>query len=315
MKLYYTYGRPQLLLKNISTRYYNETNFVKDVTLEEYIKSQLLNLKGWFIPNIWLGVNKYTHSQGHIDVKSGTWCSYDRLVKTYIAAAFIDWYVVTHACSSQIEAPLAKFIKRDIDSLVFSRESFVTGEYAQYKQFWDDHYEYIIGKVYLEIVNNWNGKVPSAYIQNLFSNSYTYKKRKRKSKWSWLKDYRPEEIARRLLDEGKFKLDGPVISAMKHLHLSVKAVQTALNEMVAKLSAEEIKTFQKRSEIKSWTGKFTFERLCDLSIYFDMEDTMFVTVLIKAYKFSDEWLYKGCVPFIKQAIKDQKSNLISEISK
>lgn len=305
MKLYYTYGQPQLLVKHLAARYYKETDFNKDVTLEEYIKLKSLNLKGWFIPNIWLG-------NGPIQISNDTWCSYDRLVKTYIAAAYIDWYVVTHACSSQIEAPLAKFIKSDIDLLVFNRESFLTGDYAQYKQFWDEHYEYIIGKVYLEVVDNWNGKVPSAYIQNLFGNSYTYKKRKRKSKWSWLKDYRPEEIARRLLDEGKLELDGPIVSAMKHLHLSVKAVQTALNELVDKLSAEEVKTFQKRSEIKSWIDKFTFERLCDFSIYFEMEDTMFVTVLIKAYKFSDEWLYKGCVPFIKQTIKDQKSNLISE---
>lgn len=308
MKLYYTYGRPQLLLKNISTRYYNETDFVKGVTLKEYIKSQSLMLKGWFIPNIWLG-------NGPVQISSDTWCTYDRLVKTYIAAAYIDWYVVTHACSSQIEAPLAEFIKRDVDLLVFNRESFITGEYAQYRQFWDEHYEYIIGKVYLEVVDNWNGKVPSAYIQNLFGNSYTYKKRMRKSKWSWLKDYRPEEIARRLLDDGKLGLDGSIVSAMKHLHLSVKAVQTALNGLVDKLSAEEVKTFQKRSEIKSWTEKFTFEQLCDLNIYFEMEDTMFVTVLIKAYKFSDEWLYKGCVPFIKQVIKDQKSNLISEFQK
>lgn len=308
MKLYYTYGRPQLLLKNIATRYYKETDFDKGVTLEEYIKLKSLNLKGWFIPNIWLG-------NGPVQISNDTWCSYDRLVKTYIAAAYIDWYVVTHACSSQIEAPLAKFIKRDIDLLVFNRESFITGDYAQYRQFWDEHYEYIIGKVYLEVVNNWNGKVPSAYIQNLFGNSYTYKKRKRKSKWSWLKDYRPEEIARRLLDEGKLELDGPIVSAMKHLHLSVKAVQTALNELVAKLSAEEVKTFQKRSEIKSWASGFWFNQLCDMSLYFEMEDTMFVTVLIRAYGFYDGWLYKGCVPFIKQAIKDQKSNLISEFQK
>ena len=315
MKLYYTYGKPQLLLKNISTRYYNETDFVKGVTLKEYIKSQSLMLKGWFIPNIWLGINKYTHNKGYIDTKSGTWCEYDRLVKTYIAAAYIDWYVVTHACSSRIEAPLAKFIKHDIDFLVFNRESFITSDYEQYKQFWDKNYEYIIGKVYLEVVNNWNDKVPSAYIQNLFTNSYTYKKRNRKSKWSWLKDYKPEEIARRIINEGKLEIESSMKSALKHLHLSVKAVQAALNELVGKLTAEEIKTFQKRSEIKLWTETFAFEQLCDLNIYFEMEDTMFVTVLIKAYHFSDKWLYKGCVPFIKQAIKEQKLNIISEFQK
>ena len=172
MKLYYTYGRPQLLVKHLATRYYNETDFVKDVILEEYIKSQTLKLKGWFIPNLWLG-------NGPIQMTNETWCSYDRLVKTYIAATFIDWYVVTHACSSQIETPLTKHIKHDIDLLVFNRESFITGDYAQYKAFWDEHYEYIIGKIYLEVVNNWNDKVPSAYIQNLFTNSYTYKKRNR----------------------------------------------------------------------------------------------------------------------------------------
>lgn len=305
MKLYYTYGRPQLLVKHLVTRYYNETDFVKDFTLEEYIKSQTLKLKGWFIPNLWLG-------NGPIQMTNETWCSYDRLVKTYIAATFIDWYVVTHACSSQIEAPLAKYIKHDIDLLVFNRESFITGNYAQYKAFWDEHYEYIIGKMYLEVVNNWNDKVPSAYIQNLFTNSYTYKKRNRKSKWSWLAQYTPEEIAKRLIEEGKTRLEGALISAMKRLHLSVKTVQVALNNQLAKLSAEEIKTFQKRAEIKLWASEKSFNQLCDLSLYFEMEDTMFVTVLIRAYGFNDQWLYKGCVKFIKQTIKDQKLYIIAE---
>lgn len=305
MKLYYTYGQPQLLVKHLATRYYNETDFVKSVTLEEYIKSQTLKLKGWFIPNLWLG-------NGPIQMTNETWCSYDRLVKTYIAATFIDWYVVTHAYSSQIEAPLAKHIKHDIDLLVFNRESFITGDYAQYKEFWDEHYEYIIGKIYLEVVNNWNDKVPSAYIQNLFSNAYTYKKRNRKSKWTWLSQYTPEEIAKRLIEEGKIRLEGAIISAMKHLHLSVKAVQDALNNQLAKLSDEEIKTFQKRSEIKLWASEKSFNQLCDLSLYFEMEDIMFVTVLIRAYGFNDQWLYKGCVNFIKQTIKDQKLYIIEE---
>lgn len=312
MKLYYTYGSPKLLLKKMVTRYYNETDFIKDVTLDEYIKSQSLNLKGWFIPNIWLGINKYSHTRGYIDVKSETWCSYDRLVKTYIAATFIDWYVVTHAISLRLEAPLAKFIKHDIDLLVFNRESFITGDYAQYKEFWDEHYEYIIGKIYLEVVNNWNDKVPSAYIQNLFSNAYTYKKRKRKSKWTWLSQYTPEEIAKRVIEEGKIRLEGAIVSAMKHLHLSVKAVQDALNNQLAKLSDEEIKTFQKRAEIKLWASEKSFNQLCDLSLYFEMEDVMFVTVLIRAYGFNDQWLYKGCVNFIKQTIKDQKLYIIQE---
>ena len=312
MKLYYTYGSPKLLLKKMVTRYYNETDFIKDVTLDEYIKSQSLNLKGWFIPNIWLGINKYSHTRGYIDVKSETWCSYDRLVKTYIAATFIDWYVVTHAISLRLEAPLAKFIKHDIDFLVFNRESFITGDYAKYKAFWNEHYEYIIGKMYLEVVNNWNDKVPSAYIQNLFSNAYTYKKRKRKSKWTWLTQYTSEEIAKRLIEEGKIRLEGAIISAMKHLHLSVKAVQDALNKQLAKLSDEEIKMFQKRAEIKLWASDKSFNQLCDLSLYFEMEDVMFVTVLIRAYEFNDQWLYKGCVNFIKQTIKDQKLYIIQE---
>jgi hypothetical protein len=305
MKLYYTYGQPQLLLKNISTRYYNEYKSEHDIDLNTFIKNQKLKMKGWFIPNLWLG-------NGPIEISNNTWCSYDRLVKMYIAAAFIDWYVVNNACSLHLEKPLAKFIKHDIDLLVFNRESFITGDYAQYKAFWDEHYEYIIGKMYLEVVNNWNDKVPSAYIQNLFTNSYTYKKRNRKSKWSWLSQYTPEEIAQRLIEEGKTKVEGAIVSAMKHLHLSVKAVQDALNKLLDKLSAEEIKTFQRRSEIKLWASEKTFNQLCDLSLYFEMEDVMFVTVLIRAYGFSDQWLYKGCVNFIKQTIKDQKLYIIQE---
>jgi len=305
MKLYYTYGRPQLLLKNISTRYYNEYKSEHDIDLNTFIKNQKLKMKGWFIPNLWLG-------NGPIEISNNTWCSYDRLVKMYIAAAFIDWYVVNNACSLHLEKPLAKFIKHDIDLLVFNRESFITGDYAQYKEFWNANWGYIIGKIYLEVVNNWNDKVPSAYIQNLFSNSYTYKKRNRKSKWSWLSQYTPEEIAKRVIEEGKIRLEGAIISAMKHLHLSVKAVQDALNDQLAKLSAEEIKTFQKRSEIKLWASEKAFNQLCDLSLYFEMEDVMFVTVLIRAYGFNDQWLYKGCVNFIKQTIKDQKLYIIQE---
>lgn len=305
MKLYYTYGQPQLLLKNISTRYYNEYRSEHDIDLTTFMNNQKSKMKGWFIPNLWLG-------NGPIEITHNSWCSYDRLVKMYIAGAFIDWYVVNNACSLHLEKPLAKFIKHDIDLLVFNRESFITGDYAQYKEFWNANWGYIIGKIYLEVVNNWNDKVPSAYIQNLFTNSYTYKKRNRKSKWSWLSQYTPEEIAKRLIEEGKIRLDGAIISAMKHLHLSVKAVQDALNDQLAKLSAEEIKTFQKRSEIKLWASEKTFNQLCDLSLYFEMEDTMFVTVLIRAYGFNDQWLYKGCVNFIKQTIKDQKLYIIDE---
>lgn len=303
MKLYYTYGRPQLLVKNLSTRYYKETDFVKNVTLEEYLKSQSIKLKGWFIPNIWLG-------NGPIRISDETWCSYDRFVKTYIAAVFIDWYVVTHACSSHIDKPLAKFIKHDIDLLVFNRESFITGAYAQYMEFWNEHYEYIVGQIYIEVVNNWNDKVPSAYIQNLFTNSYTYKKRRRKSKWSWLSQYKPEEIAERLVEEGKTVLDGAIVSAMKHLHLSVKAVQDALKDRLAKLSAEEVKTFQKRAEIKLWASGRSLDQLFDLMTYFEMQDVMFANVLIRAYGFDSGWLYKGCMNFIKQTIKEQREEFV-----
>lgn len=305
MKLYYTYGRPQLLLKNISARYYNDYRSEHDIDLTTFINNQKAKMKGWFIPNLWLG-------NGPIEITHDSWCSYDRLVKMYIAATFIDWYVVNNACSLHLNKPLAKFIKHDIDLLVFNRESFITGDYVQYKEFWDANWGYIIGKMYLEVVNNWNDKVPSAYIQNLFSNSYTYKKRNRKSKWTWLTQYTPEEIAKRVIEEGKIKLEGAIISAMKHLHLSVKAVQDALNDQLSKLSDEEIKTFQKRAEIKLWASEKTFDQLCDLSLYFEMEDVMFVTVLIRAYGFNDQWLYKGCVKFIKQIIKDQKLYIIQE---
>lgn len=298
MKLYYTYGRPQLLLKNKVTRYYNETDFVKGVTLEEYIKSQSMKLKGWFIPNLWLG-------NGPIQITDSSWCAYDRLVKTYIAAVFIDWYVVNNACSLRISKPLAEFIKHDIDLLVFNRESFITGAYAQYMEFWNKHYEYIIDRMYIEIVDNWNDKVPSAYIQGLFTNSYTYKKRKRKSKWSWLKDYKPEEIARRILDEGKLEVESAMVSAMKHLHLSVKAVQAALNDLIGRMSAREIEVSRKRAGIKLWASKLQFRQLCDIKLYFDMADTAFVITLTHAYGLEDSLLHKGCTEFIKTTVTEQ----------
>lgn len=298
MKLYYTYGRPQLLVKNITTRYYNEYRGVHNIDIDTFIKNQTSKLKGWFIPNLWLG-------NGPIQITDSTWCSYDRLVKTYIAAVFIDWYVVNNACSLHISKPLAKFIKHDIDLLVFNRESFITGAYAQYMEFWNKHYGYIIDKMYIEIVDNWNGKVPSAYIQGLFTNSYTYKKRKRKSKWSWLKDYRPEEIARRILDEGKLEIESAMVSAMKHLHLSVKAVQVALNDLIGRMSACEIEVSRKRAGIKLWASKLQYRQLCDIKLYFDMADTLFIITLTRAYGLEDSLLHKGCTEFIKTTVTEQ----------
>ena len=315
MKLYYTYGSPVLLLKNISTRYYNEYQGKHEVDLATFIKQQKSKLKGWFIPNLWLGKNKHDNSVGNIGVTKDSWKAYDRLVKTFIAATFIDWYVVNNACSLHIDKPLAKFIKQDIDLLVFNKESFITSDYVQYRDFWNSNWGYIINRIFIEVVDGWHDKVPSAYIQELFSKSYTYKKRNRKSKWTWLSQYSPSEIAERLVNEGKLELDGPIISAMKHLHLSVKAVQDALNALVSRLSLEEINLAHKRSEIKLWISEMTFNQLCDLSVYFDMDDVSFITVLVRAYKMDDSLLFKGCVSYIKQIIKDQKLYIIQESKK
>ena len=152
MQLYYTYGRPQFLLKKRVTRFYNETTYVKDIPFDEYLAKQKQKLKGWFIPNLWLGYSSKNNTHGVVDKVRHTWKSLDRLVKTYIAAAFIDWYVVNNACSLRLSKPLASFLKKDIDLLVFNRESFTGGEYAQYKEFWDKYYGFVINKVYRKVV-------------------------------------------------------------------------------------------------------------------------------------------------------------------
>lgn len=227
MQLYYTYGKPQLLLKKRVTRYYNETTFVKGVTLEEYLKSQSLKLKGWFIPNIWLG-------NGPIQIKVSTWKSLDRLVKTYIAAAFIDWYVVNNACSLRLGKPLASFLKKDIDLLVFNRESFITGAYAQYKEFWDKHYGFVIDNIYRKVVNEWEGKLPCEEIRNLFSNPYTYKERNRKSKWDFMKTCDMHGIAIRLICLGNIVEgipDTAAVLAMKRNHVSVRELKKELRDI------------------------------------------------------------------------------------
>lgn len=227
MQLYYTYGKPQLLLKKRVTRYYNETNFVKDVTLEEYLKSQTMKLKGWFIPNIWLG-------NGPIQIKVITWKSLDRLVKTYIAAVFIDWYVVNNACSLRLGKPLASFLKKDIDLLVFNRESFITGAYAQYKEFWDKHYGFVIDNIYRKVVNEWEGKLPCEEIRNLFSNPYTYKERNRKSKWDFMKTCDMHGIAIRLICLGNIVEGNPdtaAVLAMKRNHVSVRELKKELRNI------------------------------------------------------------------------------------
>ena len=227
MQLYYTYGQPQLLLKKRVTRYYNETDFVKDVTHEEYLKSQSLKLKGWFIPNIWLG-------NGPIRIKASTWKSLDRLVKTYIAAAFIDWYVVNNACSLRLGKPLASFMKKDIDLLVFNRESFITGAYAQYKEFWDKHYGFVIDKIYRKVVDEWEGKLPCEEIRNLFSKPYTYKERNRKSKWDFMKTCDMHGIAIRLICLGNIVEGNPdtaAVLAMKRNHVSVRELKKELRNI------------------------------------------------------------------------------------
>ena len=234
MQLYYTYGRPQFLLKKRVTRFYNETDYVKDIPFDEYLAKQKQKLKGWFIPNLWLGYSSKNNTHGVVDKVRHTWKSLDRLVKTYIAAAFIDWYVVNNACSLHLSKPLASFLKKDIDLLVFNRESFTGGEYAQYKEFWDKHYSFVINKVYRKVVDEWDGKLPCEEIRGLFSNPYTYKERNRKSKWDFMKTCDIHGIAIRLICLGNIVEgipDTAAVLAMKRNHVSVRELKKELQNI------------------------------------------------------------------------------------
>ena len=241
----YIYGRPQYLAEIITVRSYKEWHGEHAVDLNTQINNNKSLLKGYFVANLYLG-------DGRMFKVDTSWKGVDFAVKKLIAACFCDYMAVKNAFAASLSEPTAEGIKRDIHELIFDRYS--SSDVKAYGLFFDKSYEFIIKNIRNEVVDNWNGKEPSEEVKKFFTDSYTYKKRKTSSKWSWMKDMTVMEIAKKLISTGIDKLSGAIISALKHLHISVKNVIEALETLMGELGPD---AKQKVVDIKTTQEWFT----------------------------------------------------------
>ena len=241
----YIYGRPQYLAEIITVRSYKEWHGEHAVDLNTQLKNNKSSLKGYFVANLYLG-------DGRMFKVDTSWKGVDFAVKKLIAACFCDYMAVNNAFASSLSEPTAEGIKRDIHELIFDRYN--SSDVKAYGLFFDKNYEFIIKNIRNMVVDNWNGKEPSEEVKKFFTDSYTYKKRKTTSKWSWMKDMTVMEIAKKLISTGIDKLSGAIISAMKHLHISVKKIIEALETLMNKLGDD---AKQKVNDIKTKHEWFT----------------------------------------------------------
>lgn len=225
----YIYGRPQYLAEIITVRSYKEWHSEHNVDLNTQLKNNKASLKGYFVANLYLG-------DGRMFKVETSWKGIDFAVKKLIAACFCDYTAVKKAFATSLNEPTAEGIKRDIHELIFNR--YKSGEIETYKTFFDKNYEFIVKNIRNEVVDNWNGKEPSEEVKKFFNDSYTYKKRRTTSKWSWMKEMTVTEIAKKLISTGIDKLTGAIISALKHLHISVKGVIEALETLFGEMGED-----------------------------------------------------------------------------
>lgn len=225
----YTYGRPQFLAQIITVNSFNSWKGEHTEDLKSQIKNNKKKLTGYYVANLWLG------NGAMFDFKH-TWKGIDFAIKKLIAACYCDYMAVKTAFATFLEEPEADKIRRDINELIFNRYN---GQaFDGYKAYFDKSYEYIIKNVRDLVVNNWNKTEPCEEIKNFFNDSYTFKKRNRKSKYDWMKEMTVIEIAKKLISQGIDKLTNALISAMKHLHISVKNVIEALENIIDSMGNE-----------------------------------------------------------------------------
>ena len=244
----YIYGRPQYLAEIITVRSYKEWHGEHDVDLNTQIKNNKSSLKGYFVANLYLG-------DGHMFKVDTSWKGVDFAVKKLIAACFCDYMAVKNAFAASLSEPNAEGIKRDIHELIFDRYN--SSDVKAYELFFDKNYEFIIKNIRNEVVDNWNGKEPSEEVKKFFTESYTYKKRKTTSKWSWMKDMTVMEIAKKLISTGIDKLTGAIISALKHLHISVKMVIEALETLMSELGPDKKQILVDIKTTQEWFTSLT----------------------------------------------------------
>lgn len=270
-QLNYTYGQPALMVKNMTKNSHYSWNG-RRTPLNIEIKDNKRKLKGWFIPNIFLGLG--------INIKND-WSAFYTTVRMLIAACYIDYMVVSKALSAPLTEPEVMKVKEDIDKIVFDRESFIVGAYASFHEFWESSYERIISDVRNKVIDEWQDKQPCKEIQNLFSNSYTYKVRR--TKWKWLEGKTEEEIAKEIFNMGKVDLDSDMISALKHRHLSVKSVLDSLNKLVDTLPSQQKEELSDVQKAKKWVYTLEQQQIKDIQNVLCQQDVTLEIMLVNAY--------------------------------
>lgn len=271
----YTYGRPQYLVKLIIKRSYDSWNREHQKSLEEQYEEAMPKLKGYFIPNLYLG-NKHT-----IDVVR-SFKGIDFAVKRLVAACFVDYMVVKTALGYPINEPNPAYIKNDIDELLFERINHNRSVEDYIKGTWDVYSGLIIKTVRDKVINEWKGYGPSEEIVKFFPTGYYY--RKRKTKYSWIDDMHSyEEVAKYLIDHHIYEVDDKLKSTLKTRHISVKGVQSWLNGMLSKLAPEERNELINVSMCERWLSGLNSKQIDVIKGMLGMEDSMLQITLIRAY--------------------------------
>lgn len=272
----YTYGQPAYLAKLIIKRSYDSWNQEHGKSLEEQYEEAMPKLKGYFIPNLYLGNN---HTIDVIRSFEGV----DFAVKKLIAACYVDYMVVKKAFDYPINEPNIKYIKKDIDELMFARITHNKPVDDYIRGTWEVYPEFIIKNIRDKVINEWQGYGPCDEIKNFFkTTSYYYKKRN--TKHSWLDDMRSyQEIAKYMLDHLILEIDGSLQSAFKHRHIRVKCVQRWLSGMLNQFTYGELFDLRSTSKCKQWLAKLTPSQITDIKGMLGMEDSMLQVTLIKAY--------------------------------
>lgn len=271
----YTYGRPQYLVKLIIKRSYDSWNKEHTKSLEEQYEEALPKLKGYFIPNLYLG-NNHT-----IDVVR-SFKGVDFAVKRLIAACFVDYMVVKTALNYPINEPNHEYIKKDVDKLLFDRINHNKPVEEYIRGTWNVYSGLIIKIVRDKVINEWKGYGPSEEITKFFPTGYYY--RKRKTKYSWIDEMHSyEEVAKYMIDHHIYEVDNKLKSTLKTRHISVKRVQGWLNGLLSKLAPEERNELINVSMCERWLSGLTDRQIEDIYAMFGMEDSILQCTLIRAY--------------------------------
>lgn len=271
----YTYGQPAYLAKLIIKRSYDSWNREHAKSLEEQYEEAMPKLKGYFIPNLYLG-NKHT-----IDVVR-SFKGIDFAVKRLVAACFVDYMVVKTALGYPINEPNPLYIKNDIDELLFERITHNRPVEDYIKGTWDVYSGLIIKTVRDKVINEWKGYGPSEEIVKFFPTGYYY--RKRKTKYSWIDDIHGyEELVKYMMDHRMLEVDNKLKSTLKTRHISVKRVQMGLNRELGKLTLAERNELRSVSMCETWLSGLTDRQVDDIYAMFGMDDAILQCTLIRAY--------------------------------